>query len=311
MARILTPFRRNATVPSKHWKLPVVVLLSAYSLLYTSTAYAGAWAQEDRGLYMQLTLGAETASKQYKETGGTFQLLSEDDKGSFWSYSSSLYAEFGLLPKLTLVGSTDFRQVTLDSTEVHSIARGFGDFRLGARYQILGGPLVTSIYLGAKFPTGYTPDPPELRAATLGNGVNEYEARLLLGHSFYPLPIYASGEVGYRLRGSRKTGADAQINYPAEIPYFLEVGYAPVDWIWLRGVVDGVYGLGSPVAIEGISLTPLTQSYTKVGPSVIFKVMDDYAIQLNYSYTLMGVNALQSHQVSIGFAIDTTLGQSK
>lgn len=291
-------------------RIALSAALAVCVIFVSGSAFAGAWAQEDRGLYLQLTLGAETASSQYKETGQTFQLLSEDDKGSFTSLSSSLYAEFGLAPKLTLVGSTDFRQVTLDSTEVHSTARGFSDFRVGARYQFLdAGSFVMSAFVGGKFPTGYTPDPPELRAATLGNGVNAYEGRLLAGYSFYPVPAYLSAEVGYRLRGSRKTGPSSRADYPAEIPYFVEAGWSPTDWMMLRGFVDGVYGLGSPVAIEGISLTPLTQRYVKVGPSVIFSFLDDYAVQINYSYTIWGINALQSHQVSVGFAIDTTLGQ--
>jgi hypothetical protein len=276
-------------------------------LLWGTLAHAGAWAQEDQGLYLQLSVGAESATEQYKESGETFQLLSEDDKGSFQSLSSFLYAEFGLLPSFTVVASSAYRVVQLDSTQVKSTTRGIGDFRFGARYQILEKPLVLSAFVGAKFPTGYTPDPPELRAATLGNGVSAYEGRLLIGRSFYPAPIYVSAEVGFRLRGSRATAGGTTVDYPPEIPYFLELGWGPTDWLWLRGVVDGVQGTGDPVAIEGISLTPLTQHYTKVGPSVIFSFLDSYQLQLNYAYTLLGVNALKSQQLTLGLAIDTTL----
>lgn len=285
----------------------VAALIASCVLLASAPAFAGAWAQEDGGLYVQLSVAGESAAEQYKETGETFQLLSEDDEGNFRALGSFLYAEFGLLPSFTLVASTAYRWVELDSQQVRSTARGFGDFTLGGRYQFLDGPVVMSAYLGATYPTGYTPDPPELRSATLGNGVSAYEGRLQVGHSFYPAPFYVSAEAGLRLRGSRATAESGVADYPAEIPYFLELGWGPTDWIWLRGVVDGVWGTGDPVAIEGISLTPLTQRYTKVGPSVIFSVFDKYQLQLNYTYTVLGVNALKSQQISLGLAIDTTL----
>lgn len=284
-----------------------VAALAIVLLVPVRAAFAGAWAQEEGGIYAQLSVAGEVASEQYKETGETFGLLSEDDTGDFQSLSSFLYAEYGALPSLTLVAATAYRQVELDSTQIRSTARGFGDFQLGARYQFLDDPLVMSAFLGAKFPTGYTPDPPELRTATLGNGVQEYEGRLLLGKSFYPAPVYLSAEVGFRLRGARPNSSGGEVDYPPEIPYFFELGYGPTDWIWLRGVVDGVWGTGDPVAIEGVSLTPLTQRYTKVGPSIIVSFLDDYQLQLDYTYTVLGVNALKSQQVTLGFAVDTTL----
>ena len=192
-------------VSVRHRRTALAAAAAVCVLLWGALAHAGAWAQEDRGLYVQLSVGAESASEQYKEDGDTFQLLSEDDQGTFQSLSSFLYAEFGLLPSLTVVAASSYRMVELDSTQVRSTTRGLGDFQFGARYQFLDKPLVLSAFVGAKFPTGYTPDPPELRAATLGNGVQEYEGRLLVGRSFYPVPIYASAEVGFRLRGSRAT----------------------------------------------------------------------------------------------------------
>lgn len=296
-------------MPSRHRQLavPLAAAVAFLGLCWATPAFAGAWAQEDRGLYVQLSVAGEVAGEQYKETGETFQLLSEDDEGDFRSLGSFLYAEFGVLPSLTMVAATAYRHVELDSVQVRSTARGFGDFQLGARYQFLDEPLVMSAFVGAKYPTGYTPDPPELRSATLGNGVQEYEGRLLVGKSFYPAPVYVSGEVGFRMRGARPTANGDRLDYPPEIPYFLEIGYGPTDWIWLRGVVDGVWGTGDPVAIEGVSLTPLTQRYTKVGPSVIFSFLDNYQLQLNYTYTVLGVNALKSQQVSLGFAVDATL----
>ncbi|MFU8805482.1 MAG: hypothetical protein ACNA8W_16845, partial [Bradymonadaceae bacterium] len=130
----------------------------------------------------------------------------------------------------------------------------------------------------------------------------ELDARLLVGRSFYPLPFYMSAETGYRWRGSRNLGGDEIVSFSNEIPYFLEVGYAPADWIWVRGVVSGVRGLGRPQELDIFSLTPLTQRYTKVGPSVIATVFDHYQLSFDYLYTVAGLNTVRSHDIIIALA---------
>lgn len=285
-----------------------VLSIAALTLgvFHTEEAFAGAWAQPHKGSYVKIGVGATHASEQYKESGETFQLLSDDVLGTFSSVAALLYGEYGLLPRFTLFGSTMFNSLTLDNDLQRANTRGLGDVHLGFRYQFLDSPTVLSLQMATKIPTGYTPDP-DTMVPSLGNGVYEIDARLLAGRSFYPFPVYVSAELGYRLRGRRPTSNGEFVSYADEIPYFLEVGYGPTENVWLRGVVSGVRGLGRPQDLDIFSLTPLTQSYTKVGPSVIATVFDRYQLSLDYLYTVSGVNTVRSHDFILGLAF--TFGQ--
>ncbi len=287
--------------------LGLLACLLVATWLTPSDALAGAWAQKDKGIYAKLSGGYSFATRQYKESGETFQLLSEDEPGRFDLYSLLLYTEFGLLPKLTVTMSTSFSSAAVDSNLINIRTTGLGDVRTGLKYQFLDSPLVMSVDAKVTTPTGYTPDPAAAKAPTLGLGVPMYEGRLLVGKSFYPFPMYVSAEAGFRFRGSRRSRTDERVDYPPEIPYLAEIGVNPVDWLTLRGVVNGVEGLGDPLALDAFSLSPLTQSYTKVGPSIIVTIADRFQINADYLYTVAGINAIQSHDFTVGFAIDQTL----
>ena len=281
----------------------IFILAVVAVFFWSATATAGAWAQDDRGIYAKLAGSFEFANEQYKESGETFQLLSEDDPGSFRTYNSNLYVEFGLLPKLTAIASGSFKSLTVDSEAVRATTTGLSDLQFGLKLQFLDKPLVLSAMLTGGFPMGYTVTHPDPRTPALGNGVPTGEASLLIGKSLYPIPIYVSGSAGFRIRGDRSDGP----NYPPEVPLFFEVGYGPTDWLWARGVVSANWGLGNPEAIDTVSFSPATQRYVKVGPSVIFNIAGTYQVNVDYLYAPWGVNTLRSHQVSVGFAIDTVL----
>lgn len=287
---------------------PVAVLAVLVVLLvFPSAARAGAWAQKDKGLYAKASIVRSSAGRQYKENGETFQLLSENEPGSFTLWGLLVYGEFGLLPKLTVTMSTQLSTAAVESDLIEVRTSGMGDVRTGLKFQFLDEPLVMSVMGTVTTPTGYTPDPSVTKAPTLGLGVPMYEGSLLIGKSFHPLPMYASAQTGFRYRGSRLSRGGDTVDYPPEIPYLAEVGVQPVDWLWVRGVVNGVHGLGDPDALDAFSLSPLTQSYTKVGPSLIFNLGEHYQINVDYLYTATGVNAVQSHDITVGFALDRTL----
>lgn len=286
------------------WILLVITNITA--VLYASPAMAGAWSQPDKGAYLKLSYGLSTGTDQYKDRGDVFPLLSEDIAGDFLGMGAFIYAEFGLFPRLTVFGSTAYQQLVLESDFQKATTTGFSDLTLGARYQFIDDPAIFSFSMAAKLPTGYSQDL-DIMTPTLGNGVYEVDMRLLVGKSFYPFPMYFSAEGGYRYRGQRTTSLGTEVDYADELPYAAEVGYSLIDWILVRASIIGVYGLGNPQSLDIFSLTPIAQSYTKVGPSVIFTIADRYQLNADYAYTIAGINTVKSHDFSLGFAV--SLGQ--
>ncbi len=294
---------KHACTNARRCLTTAIILLTT---LYTSSAFAGAWAQPDKGAYLKASYGLSTGENQYKDRGDVFPMLSEDIDGYFLGMGAFIYAEFGLFPRLTVFGSTAYQQLVLESDFQKATTTGFGDLTLGARYQFIDNPAVFSFSMAAKLPTGYSPDL-DIMTPTLGNGVYEVDMRLLVGKSFYPFPMYVSAEGGYRYRGQRMTSLGTEVDYADELPYAAEIGYSLTNWVLLRGTILGVYGLGNPQSLDIFSLTPIAQSYTKVGPSVIFTIAERYQLNADYAYTVAGINTVKSHDFSLGFAI--TFGQ--
>ena len=275
----------------------LVVSMSATS------AHAGAWTQPDRGLYAKLSLGYAQADQQYKETGETFQLLSDDVAGTFASMAAFGYAEYGLLPRVTVYTSLMFQSLTLESDIQRAQVSGLSDVWLGARVGLLDAPVVVSAYATTKSPTGYTADPDPM-VPTLGNGVREHEFGLSLGASLWPRPFYGSVSVGYRLRGDRQAAGGDRVEMYDEIPIVAEIGWAPHDAIWIRGAAQSVIGLGPPESLDIFNLTPLTQSFLKVGPSVIASILGNVQLSLDLMMTPWGVNTVQSTDLIFGVAYE-------
>ena len=139
--------------------LGLIILAATLVVCTPRDAEAGAWAQEDKGLYAKLAFARSLATEQYKETGETFQLLSEDEKGRFDSWALQMYAELGLLPKLTVTMSTQVMSAKTESDLVRIRTTGVSDVRAGLKYQFLDKPLVLSAATRFTVPTGYTPRP--------------------------------------------------------------------------------------------------------------------------------------------------------
>lgn len=283
---------------------PLLVLI-ALVLSVPEVSRAGAWAEEDKGLYLKLSGAYGVANWQFKDDGERFRLLSPNERGRFESRALRFYGAFGIAPDLTFVASTSFVSARVESDFVTITTTGLSDVSFGLKYQFLDEPFVGSVRGRIYTPTGYTPDPRGLKTPPLGLGVPMYQVDAMAGKSFHPIPLYASASFGIRFRGSRTTSSGTRLDYPPELPYSLEVGVDATDWLLVRGMLRGLQGLGDPSALSIFTLTPRTQSYVKVGPGVIVTIWDDIQVALDYRYTVAGVNALQSHEFSLGVAVDT------
>lgn len=286
---------------------PLLLAIAAVAVVaLPRPASAGAWAQEDKGVYLKASAAYSYADEQYKAEGEKLQLLSTNEEGTLESRAVRFYGEFGLLPRLTFLTSTSIVRNTVDSRLVNITTTGMGDFRAGLKYQFLDDPVVVSLASVWTLPTGYTAQPENPKVPTLGLGVPMHTATLAVGKSFYPVPLYASAEVGFRVRGGRELSNGDRLEYPPELPYALEVGVDATDWLMVRGALRGLHGFGDPEELNVFTLSPRTQSYLKVGPSVLFTVAERVQIQLDYMYTPVGVNALRSHEFTAGTALDYT-----
>lgn len=177
-------------------------------LLVAGPVWAGAWSQAKGHCYAKSSGIFYRADNVFDEMGKRRVLGMDRDR--FESAQGFLYLEYGLRERLTLLTQIGGGQLRAQNDLLQKETTGIGDLELGLKYQLADRPVVISPLLSLKLPTGYHQayDPP------LGTGKVDLEARLLLGRSLFPLPLYLGAEAGYRRRGGRFSD---QISYGFEV----------------------------------------------------------------------------------------------
>jgi len=156
-------------------------------VLLSPQAYAGAWVLERGKSYTKVGVSDYSASDFFGDNA---------DLGEFEGTSISYYGEWGLGNNLGLFTSIlyqDIRQT--DSAGVAVRNDGLGDLDIGVKYQWQAEPFVLSTQFLAKFPYLYDDDD----ALPLGNGQEDFEAKVLIGKSLGALGYFGL-ELGYRFR---------------------------------------------------------------------------------------------------------------
>ncbi len=211
-----------------------VALLGLGALALTAApAAAGPWVRDPGHAYVKLGASRFTADEGFNQGVSTGL--------AYEGITSSLYAEVGLPARLQLVAELPFvLGVNRSEAGVNYHNRTLGDSRLQLDWGAWEG-LPLTLSLDAKLPL-YTPlarqgadaqlaDFPQsaTRFPDPGDGNIDLTPKVQYGHSFHPLPAWATAELGYRARlGGFTDGLWAA---------------AGAGWfVWPEHVALGVYG---------------------------------------------------------------------
>lgn len=208
----------------------ILATMMAAALIWCTTyAHAGGWTQPKGKGYFKLSQQIVRAESLFLATGSKTEIPKVSGN------TTSLYGEFGLLDRVTIVGYMPvYTNFSIDLEGLDSTT-GVGDWDLGVRFGILtGGPTVISLQALAGLPLGDSGGD-----LVLWSGDGEFNQLLSLqvGHSLYPVPGYLKGEIGYN---NRQGDDDPNDDYSDELRYSLEAGYTVAErlgiTVWLRGI---------------------------------------------------------------------------
>ena len=274
-----------------------LVLTSSYATAYET------WQAEDMELRVDLTAYSRSAGKQFQHTGDLMPIVDATTPGSYQQFGTTLDAEFGLFQDVALYLVTSFQSANLKSEFGGARVTGLSDFFLGGKWRMVDSAVTLTLAPEIKFPTGYTPETGAFRPV-LGNGVNEYTARIWFGKRFDDAPFYFELGSGYRLRGSRvPRGGGPKLIYTDEIPYDMEVGYWFSRSIAAHLFLDGVVGLGQPETLEAVELSPVSQSYTHLGGGLTYRLSPVFRLMGQYRRTVTGINALNEQFIGLSLSL--------
>jgi hypothetical protein len=294
----------------------IVFILVEFFLL-NSSLKAGAWTQKQGGYYFKVEVSYLSSSKEFNYKGEELNILEEKiiyKDASFRDISIRAYGEYGLFDDLTLIGKIPFKIYTTQyflndlysQGEVARSTTGLGDLDVALKYGLLNQPFAFALQGGIKIPMGYDKHP-DNDGPRLGTGEIDYEGTLLLGQSFYPLPMYASVGAGYRKRGG---------SLHDEIFYHIETGYTLEKWFFKINF-NGIKNTETPPDLYGGEIQLPLPGGGGVTPELLFGDQDINQISFSISYAfqegmsfetavyniISGKNTISGQTFSLGLAI--------
>ncbi len=296
----------------------IVMMIVLLSLGSTLPLKAGAWTQKKKGYYLKFGGSYLGTAQEFDHLGNRKNILQDFEVYSnteYEEFSFSTYLEYGLLDGFTIVADVPFKIATSSRTEesIYFGARdtsftttGFGDLRVSGRVKLLEAPLVISFQAGVKIPLGYSTDTDQT-GPTLGTGDVDYESQVLIGRSFYPLPLYLTGAAGYRVRPGLLND---------EYFYSLEAGYT-IGPALMKAGVDVLRNTGTPLDIYGQTIrlplpggggvVPLRlfgdQNFTKINGGVIYGLGEQAALNAEVFHLLSGKNTVTGTTFLLGLVL--------
>ncbi|KAA3599278.1 MAG: hypothetical protein DWQ06_10185 [Calditrichaeota bacterium] len=282
----------------KSFSLTILITLFLQNLLF-----AGAWTQGEGKYYQKFSLNILETDKEYGLEGDKQGYASafEAQNGKFSDSNIGFYIEYGFTEKLTLISSLSAKrlnskfEVGVNQIVSESITTtGLSDWVVGARFRILKlDPIVASIQNDVTLPFLYDKND----ALALGNGNYANHSKIQLGASLYPLPVYLTGDFGYKIY----SGSDMN----NEMIYGFEIGFSYQNLLF-KNSLDGIQNskdissMGSNSS--GIVTSSGNQNSLKWSSGLIFEFKENMQLNLDFSRTLRGENTLAYNSFSLGIA---------
>jgi hypothetical protein len=289
----------QSAIPLSRRKLTTLSIIALSSALFSASSFAGAWVGEKGTGYVKLGFADYNADEMRP---------ADNDLVEFNGQNTSLYFEHGLGNNFAVYGSLlnqsidqtqwvddDNNPATAKVLQTQSNS-GFGDTELGLKYQWQANPFVVSTSFLVKLPSLYDKDD----ALPLGNGQEDYEAKVLIGRSLNEFGYFGI-EAGYRLR----TGAPSD-----EYRYLIEYGFNVNDNIYLRTKLDGI--LSAENADDGIisdlndnAANPLEFDAGKLELTAGWNfskqsTLSGYGIEFTWTQEIYGKGILEGNSYQLG-----------
>lgn len=287
------------------------------ALLAPTCVDAGAWTTPAGNVWAKVSWFQQSTSEWYTDAAQPI-LLADNTLGEIPAGSRQPYRFNGSYESTAVFlegfyGITDAVDISLqipwfdqafdDDTRIDSPSEsGFSDLRVFGRWRLLARPLLLTAKAGVKIPTGEFRNEDGL--IPVGEGQWDYDVVLQAGRSFWPIPVYANADVGYRIRMEngdilRDPGDEWLIN--------AEVGYNPLQRLLLAVKLEGLYGKAGKSF--GLRTESLTKRITYLAPSLAWQFAGDATLEAAMRVSVGGRNFPAGNQITVGLSSSFAVGR--
>ena len=293
--------------PTLNWSVAAGCLL----MWAPSSLTAGAWTLPKGKVWAKATYFQQNTDEWYLASpefiGELFPAGTRRPyrfNGEYDSKTVFLEAFIGVTDRLDLgVQVPFFDQVFDDDTGLEPPSdSGFSDIRLFAKLNALQKPLLVTFKGGVKIPTGDFVNEDGL--IPVGEGQWDFDLIVQVARSFWPLPVYANIDVGYRIRLKndeifRDPGAEWLLNG--------EVGLNVTPRLLLATKVELLRGTAG--TDFGFKNTSQIKRITYLSPTIMYNLRGGTTAELAYRFTINGRNFPAGKQLAIGLSQDVDFGK--
>jgi len=301
------------------------------SLFLAASAFGQAWTQSAGAAFVKASVGLASTSERYDHRGQVVPYdprITPEAGNAFVDRSVYLYAEYGAVEGITVVGMLPLKSITVlepaDAGLIERQSTDLGSASLGLRIalqDVIGLPKQWALAanLGVSLPLGYRRDV----APAVGPGQVDAEVLVSVGRSLWPLPAYVQAGAGLRFRSgiyglSRRVAcgpsppagrecsvSSPEIEYSDELLARLEAGYTIGGRVLLQGLSDVVWSVRTPHPVEaaGTIIQPEgfpQQRFVRIGGGASVHLFGDTQLTVQGFAAPYARNALRAVEVFIG-----------
>ncbi len=282
-------------------KRPLFLSLLCAGFLLPGELAAGAWTLPKGDLWSKIAYITQSTSEEYVNSAGQGRPPDPDVRyapgdraryrfnGRYRSWAIFLDLHHGVTDRFDVgIQVPYFRQEFVDDALLTGFgeprkAVGFSDVRGFLKFRAIQEPLVGTLKLGVKAPTGEFLN--EEGMIPVGEGQWDVDLIFQAGRSFWPFPAYANAEIGYRLRLKN----DEIDRDPGDEWIFLgEAGYHPAKNVLLALKLEGIRGKRATVL--GLSNPSAIKRITYLAPTVAFGPVGNASVEFSLRFSLNGHN---------------------
>jgi len=251
------------------------ILISLFTLNPQSIS-AGAWTLKKGHFWGKITGMAQATTEEYVAVGGAGrepdiariyepgERARYRENGHYDSRALFIDIFYGVTDRFDLGVQIPFFRQKFENVGFRpvSIASGFSDIRGFAKVNVIQKPLVATLKLGFKAPTGNFQNQDGI--IPVGEGQWDFDIIAQAGRSFWPIPLYTNFDLGYRLRLKN----DAISRDPGDEWFFnAEVGYNPTSKLLLALKIEGIRG--KPSRVFNLELSRDVKRITYFAPTLL------------------------------------------
>ena len=310
------------------------LLIAALSILLPQMASAGAWTLGKGHVWSKITAMSQSTDQDYNADGDAVEIPRDAQYESTQVYFDVFYGvsdqiDVGLqIPYISnkFVDKDESNEVATPPPALETES-GLGDLRAFAKVNLVNSAdFVGTLKFGFKLPIGEYREVPE--ALSITGGQSDFEVAAQIGRSFYPVPVYANLDLGYRLRGeyadsdfdsdcnpdrnqdddlNNNCNPDRSYTPGAEFVLNAEAGYSPMDKLLIALKYERIAGaeydaISNPGAREKVS-----QSVSYLAPTVLVSLHPNLSLEASARMTVSGNGYFAGPTYTVGLSYTAAL----